>query len=73
MIADNDPYHHKRAIGSLSKNKLVEPMKKHKVDYIEPPLTARGHVNLYKMEGHEDHPVVHDRSDSVRISFYDEE
>ena len=35
LVADNAPYHHKRAIGSLGslrKKKLVELMKKHKVE-----------------------------------------
>ena len=50
LVADNAPYHHKRAIGSLgslNKKKLIGLMKKNKVEYINLPLTDRGRVDLF--------------------------
>ena len=76
LVADNVLYRHKRAIGSLgslSKKKLVELMKKHKVEHIDLPLPTRCRVDLCQMEGHEDHLDVQDRGDSFRISFDDKE
>jgi len=42
LVADNAPYHHKRAIGSLnalSKKALIELAKEHSVSYLELPWT----------------------------------
>ena len=68
LIADNAPYHHKRAIGTLSslkKSELVTLMIQHSVEYIDVPLTAR------RMEALEDDTVdgVTDLGDGYRIEF----
>ena len=75
-VDDDTLYHHERVVrsrGSLSKKKLIELMKKHKVEYIDLPFTTRGRADLCQMEGHEDHHDVKDRGDSIIISVDDKE
>jgi transposase len=68
LVADNAPYHHKRVIGllaSVSKNKIVNMMAGHSVEYIDLPLTDK------RMELVEDE--VEDRGNCIRIQFDPEE
>ena len=68
LIADNAPYHHKRAIGTLSslkKTELVTLMIQYDVEYIDVPLTPK------RMEALEDVDIdgVTDLGDGYRIEF----
>ena len=68
LVANNAPYHHKRVIGSLasvSKNKIVDMMLEHSVEYIDLPLTDK----RMELVGNE----VEDRGGCIRIQFDPEE
>ena len=70
FVADNAPYHHKRAIGSLgnlNKMDLVQLMVDHDVDHVDLPIDERRN-DLIGCD-----PDVVDGGDSIRITFDPEE
>ena len=74
LVADNAPYHHKRNIGSLaslSKKQLVELIAKHKVEYVDLPITSDSRLELANLE--EDDENVQNRGEVVRIIFCKDE
>ena len=76
LIANSALYHHKREIESLSllsKKALVLLMQKHKVEYIDLPITTDSRNYLLDLEKNPDHPDVQNRGDVVRIYFLIEE
>ena len=76
LVADNAPYHHKRAIGSLgskSEKQLLEMAGEHGVEYVDLPLTNNGRLDLAGLDGDETHPDVQDKGDHVRVNFLIEE
>jgi transposase len=68
LVADNAAYHHVRVIGSLSglsKKKIVELMKEHKVEYLDVPWSD----NLSAFVDHADDGAefIQDRGEYMRI------
>ena len=76
LIADNEPYHHKRDIGSLASLKrenIVNLMVTYDVEYVDLPMILTRRHELVEKEGDEDHPDGQDRGDCMCIEFVSDE
>ena len=72
LVADNAPYHHSRAIGSLAslgKNEVVNLIQEYKIPYVDLPIKTKSRIDLASQE--RDHVAlgVQDLGDRLRVKF----
>jgi hypothetical protein len=72
LVADNAPYHHSRAIGSLaslSKSDLVKLMEDYQINYVDLPIKTNSRIELASQESELDDLGIKDLGDRIRVQF----